>query len=395
MVIQVVDKRWSMKGLFSTKKLNSVEIIFPTEKEPWKVSVGAGVSWKELIRQTLAFGQTPSVYTDWLQLSVGGTLSMGGIGQCSFRNGLQSDHVLECEVVTGNGEILSCSEKENPILFNAVRAGLGQMGILTKVVLDLIPAPSKVKVTKLIFYHYDSFLKSLINLATASSKVDALQAHIEPNVKDNLLKMIHPEKKEDVEKVGQEFLKKNQIGFMSLEQTQYDKTKEKDEIPDRSTDIEADEIFIEEMSFESYINRIPPILNSEYQTKKIHHEETAFISPAKAMPLILKKLEEMNTHENMGYGTVLIVPLIQSKIKTLFFRQPQSRLNFLVAILRRALPDSPIRPSNIRQMNYELLKFAKKEGAFHYPCDSNISFLSPMTGNLILVKPGMILKKQK
>jgi cytokinin dehydrogenase len=42
--------------------------------------VDAGVRWLELIKAAVLAGQTPPVATDYLGLSVGGTLSVGGIG---------------------------------------------------------------------------------------------------------------------------------------------------------------------------------------------------------------------------------------------------------------------------------------------------------------------------
>ena len=67
------------------------------------VDVEAGILWRTLVEETVARGLTPPVLTDWLEMTVGGTLSLGGIGAESFRLGLQTDHVLELEVVTGHG----------------------------------------------------------------------------------------------------------------------------------------------------------------------------------------------------------------------------------------------------------------------------------------------------
>jgi cytokinin dehydrogenase len=67
-------------------------------------------------------------------LSVGGTISTGGFGVTTYNLGLQVDHVQELEVVTGNGQIITCSDERDRDLFNAMLGGLGQCGIITKVV---------------------------------------------------------------------------------------------------------------------------------------------------------------------------------------------------------------------------------------------------------------------
>lgn len=106
-----------------------------------RVVVDAGATWRSVVAQTLPL--TPPVLTNFLDLSVGGTLSVGGVGGTSHRYGLQSDNVLELEVVTGEGDIVECSPGDD--LFDAVRAGLGQFGIITRAALALIPAPDRAR----------------------------------------------------------------------------------------------------------------------------------------------------------------------------------------------------------------------------------------------------------
>ena len=92
-----------------------------------RVTADAGVLWIDLARATLAHGLTPPVFTDYLDLSVGGTLNAGGIGGTTQRVGMQVDNVLALEVVTGRGELVSCSPTRNRALFEAVLGSLGQL----------------------------------------------------------------------------------------------------------------------------------------------------------------------------------------------------------------------------------------------------------------------------
>jgi len=80
-----------------------------------------------VLAATLPRGRTPPVLPDYLDLSVGGTLVVGGVGSRTWRQGTVSDTVVELRVVTGRGEQVSCSPTRNPRLFDAVRAGLGQV----------------------------------------------------------------------------------------------------------------------------------------------------------------------------------------------------------------------------------------------------------------------------
>jgi cytokinin dehydrogenase len=114
--------------------LNKVHSIGPEGAD-----VDAGVRWKDLVTATVAQGLTPPVLTGFTQLSVGGTLSVGGISP-GYNAGAQVDHVQKLEVVTGRGDILECSDRQRPQLFEAVLAGLGQCGVITRATIDLIPA---------------------------------------------------------------------------------------------------------------------------------------------------------------------------------------------------------------------------------------------------------------
>jgi cytokinin dehydrogenase len=112
---------------------------------PDRIVVDAGVTWRRVLDATLAQGLTPPVLTNYLGLSVGGTIAVGGIGGMSSRHGMQTDHVLELDVVTGAGEALTCSPTTQPDLFDAARAGLAQCCIITRATLRLVRAPRRVR----------------------------------------------------------------------------------------------------------------------------------------------------------------------------------------------------------------------------------------------------------
>ncbi len=92
-----------------------------------------GVTWRQILERSLPLGLTPPVITNYLDVTIGGTHSAGGIGASSFRCGTQADNCLELEVVTGEGELLQCSPEENSELFYHVLAGYGQFGIITRI----------------------------------------------------------------------------------------------------------------------------------------------------------------------------------------------------------------------------------------------------------------------
>jgi len=147
-----------------------------------RVVVGAGATWKSVLEATLVQGLTPPVLTNYLNLSVGGTLAVGGIGGTSSRFGMQTDQVLELDAVTGDGRELKCSRDSNPNLFDAVRGGLAQCGIVTRATLALTRAPDRVR-------RYQLFYPDLVSLAAdqrnvlAVDRFDQLQGAVIPDGK--------------------------------------------------------------------------------------------------------------------------------------------------------------------------------------------------------------------
>jgi cytokinin dehydrogenase len=138
-------------------EMRSLSRIGPIRKE--EVWVEAGASWLALLKETLRGNLTPPTLTDYIDLSVGGTLSVGGVGGQSFRYGAQTDNVLEIQVVTGRGELITCSREASPELFDACRAGLGQCGIIVGAKLRLVEAPPRVRIYNFIYPDLPSFLE--------------------------------------------------------------------------------------------------------------------------------------------------------------------------------------------------------------------------------------------
>ncbi|MEU8925808.1 FAD-binding protein [Kitasatospora sp. NPDC048545] len=125
---------------------------------PGRAVVEAGATWAQVVEAGLAVGWVPPCLTDYLHLSVGGTLSVGGIGGAVQRFGLQADRVLELEVVTGTGELVTASPARNRELFEAVLGGGGQVGIIVRATLALVPVRERAHVFSLYYDDLDTYL---------------------------------------------------------------------------------------------------------------------------------------------------------------------------------------------------------------------------------------------
>ncbi|CAL9754087.1 unnamed protein product [Musa acuminata subsp. burmannicoides] len=141
------------------------------------VDAGGGALWIDVLNETLRHGLSPRSWTDYLYLTVGGTLSVGGISGQTFKQGPQISNVVEMDVVTGKGEIVQCSEQENSDLFHGVLGGLGQLGIITRARIKLRPAPPMVAWIRVKHHDFDQFTRHG-ELVLNSGEVDYLEGFI-------------------------------------------------------------------------------------------------------------------------------------------------------------------------------------------------------------------------
>ncbi|XP_047306777.1 cytokinin dehydrogenase 7 [Impatiens glandulifera] len=132
--------------------------------------VSGGALWETVLKYCVSkHGLAPRSWTDYLGLTVGGTLSNAGVSGQTFKYGPQTSNVTEMEVVTGRGEAVICTDGRNSELFFAVLGGLGQFGVITRARILLQPAPQMVRWIRLVYADFDEFTRdaeSLVNDVT-------------------------------------------------------------------------------------------------------------------------------------------------------------------------------------------------------------------------------------
>ncbi|XP_044480767.1 cytokinin dehydrogenase 7-like [Mangifera indica] len=131
------------------------------------VDVSGGALWEDVLKRCVEeYRLAPRSWTDYLSLTVGGTLSNAGVSGQTFLYGPQTANVAELEVVTGRGEVVVCSERKNCELFFSVLGGLGQFGIITKARVLLQSAPDMVRWIRVVYSEFNEFTRDAELLVT-------------------------------------------------------------------------------------------------------------------------------------------------------------------------------------------------------------------------------------
>jgi len=315
-----------------------------------QVTVGAGARWSSLLAQTLPRGLTPPVLTDYLELSVGGTLSVGGVGGASQHFGAQVDNVLELEVVTGTGERAVCSPTRRPDLFHAVLAGLGQCAVLVRATVRLLPAPSAVR-------HYNLFYPS----------VDALTADQRRVLADGRFSFVE----------GQaQAMPDGSAGWQYLLEAgaYYDSTPPDDQALIGDLSFEPGTQQIENLGYFDFLNRLAPavaFLESTGEWFDPHPWWNAFLPGSVTNALVSSVMAGLTEADIGASGVILLYPLRHAVLRAPLLRVPGEDTVFLFALLRTAAPDiGALSADTMITANRALFDQLRDLGGYQYPVGS-------------------------
>lgn len=283
------------------------------------VDAGGGAHWADVFDAAAAHGATPPVFTDYVHLSVGGTLSVGGIGGTSHRFGVQADNVLELDVVTGEGERVRCSADHRRDLFDAVLAGAGQCAIIVRARLRLVPAETQARVVELFYDDLDRYLADQLALLR-DGRFDYLEGQIVRRADDT----------------GWRFLLEAAAFFT----------------PPRTPDDAAllagvrdqrAEAHLATQTYRDFIFRLDPtvaFLKSIDAWQLPHPWLTVFL-PAERTAAYVSRMLATLTPADTGQGPILLYPFSAAKLTRPLFRAPDARAAFHLSVLRTAAPPTP------------------------------------------------------
>jgi hypothetical protein len=103
------------------------------------VSIGPGNVWADVYMELDKVGLSTSGGRD-ASVGVGGLVTGGGISFFSRQRGLVCDNVQAFEVVLANGAIVEASALENQDLWQALKGGSGNFGIVTRIDMKTFPS---------------------------------------------------------------------------------------------------------------------------------------------------------------------------------------------------------------------------------------------------------------
>ncbi|MED4583715.1 D-arabinono-1,4-lactone oxidase [Brevibacillus choshinensis] len=140
--IRVVGSGHSFSRLVQTDdcllSLERLQGVYAVDSDQHTVEVWAGTNLKDLGKLLYEHGYSQENLGDINAQSIAGAVSTGTHGT-GIRFGSISTQVVGMTVVTAAGEVLECTEAQQPDLFRALQVSLGLLGILVRIRLRVVP----------------------------------------------------------------------------------------------------------------------------------------------------------------------------------------------------------------------------------------------------------------
>lgn len=141
--------------------------VGPLDVQRRIISCDAGTTWRQVVAETLPHGLIPPVVPLNLDLTVGGTLSAGGLGSSSHRKGFAASHVRSAKVVLGAGDVVECGPTHNRDVFDVILGGVGRVGVLHSTELRLEETASRTTTHVMLYDDLEVLIEDLLWLSSS------------------------------------------------------------------------------------------------------------------------------------------------------------------------------------------------------------------------------------
>lgn len=135
--------------------------VIAVDPEARTADVAGMCTYEDLVAATLPFGLSPLVVPQLKTITLGGAVTGLGIESTSFRNGLPHESVVEMDILTGTGEIVTASRDLHPDLFKAFPNSYGTLGYSVRLRIELEQVKPFVALKYLRFHSLDVLVAAM------------------------------------------------------------------------------------------------------------------------------------------------------------------------------------------------------------------------------------------
>jgi FAD/FMN-containing dehydrogenase len=136
--------------------------VIAVDAEARTADVQGMCTYEDLVEATLPHGLAPLVVPQLKTITLGGAVTGLGIESTSFRSGLPHESVLEMDILTGAGEIVTARpEGEHADLFHGFPNSYGTLGYATRLRIALEPVDPWVSLRHVRFHDVETLVATM------------------------------------------------------------------------------------------------------------------------------------------------------------------------------------------------------------------------------------------
>ena len=151
--------------------VSSFRSVFEVDPVNHTAEVGGMTTYEDLVAATLPYGLMPLCVPQLRTITLGGAVTGLGIESASFRNGTPHESVLEMDILTGTGDLITASGHENDPhqdLFYSFPNSYGSLGYALRLKIDLEPTKPFVHITHLRFDSAEALTVAMQDLSASA-----------------------------------------------------------------------------------------------------------------------------------------------------------------------------------------------------------------------------------
>lgn len=135
--------------------------VIAVDPDARTADVAGMCTYEDLVAATLPYGLSPLVVPQLKTITLGGAVTGLGIESASFRNGLPHESVLEMDILTGTGEVITASPDHHADLFRAFPNSYGTLGYSVRLKIELETVRPFVAVRHLRFNSIEALVAAM------------------------------------------------------------------------------------------------------------------------------------------------------------------------------------------------------------------------------------------
>ena len=161
----------------NTLDLSAFTNVLRVDTDHGLVEAEGLTSFFDLFAATSTVGYMPVVVPEFRAITIGGAIAGLGVEATSFRYGLVHENILEMDIITGTGDILTVTPQKHRDLFLCMPNSLGTLGYVLRAVMRITPIKRFIRVDIRRFRGSGAFIDA-IRSSVSSGRQDFLEGLI-------------------------------------------------------------------------------------------------------------------------------------------------------------------------------------------------------------------------